>query len=98
MTAITRVDIAGYVEALIDVYSLLLIAYVLIDFFFVVGGRLPLNRVADGVLNFLRQVSEPYLNLYRRFIPLIGPLDISPLVGLLVLQLVGRLLVHLIAG
>ena len=41
------------------------------------------------MLEFLRQVCEPYLSIFRRFIPPIGPLDISPIVAILVLSIVG---------
>jgi uncharacterized protein YggT (Ycf19 family) len=50
------------------------------------------------VLGFLRDVCEPYLAIFRRFIPPIGPLDLSPLLGILLLQFVGRLLRSIIAG
>ena len=45
------------------------------------------------MLGFLRDVSEPYLGIFRRFIPPIGPIDISPIVAILVLQLVGGVLI-----
>jgi uncharacterized protein YggT (Ycf19 family) len=51
-----------------------------------------------AILDFLRQVCEPYLGIFRRFIPPIGPLDLSPIVGILVLTIGGGLIVRLIAG
>ena len=50
------------------------------------------------MLEFLRQVCEPYLAIFRRFIPPIGPLDISPIVAILVLSIVGGIVVNLIRG
>jgi uncharacterized protein YggT (Ycf19 family) len=50
------------------------------------------------LLGFLRDVCEPYLRIFRRFIPMIGPLDISPIVALIVLSVVGGLVVRLIHG
>jgi YggT family protein len=51
------------------------------------------------VLGFLRDVTEPYLSLFRRFIPPIGPVDVSPIVAILVLQIVGfYVLIPLIRG
>jgi uncharacterized protein YggT (Ycf19 family) len=41
-------------------------------------------------------VAEPYLRIFRRFIPPIGPLDLSPIVAILVLRIVGGILVGLI--
>ena len=50
------------------------------------------------MLGFLRDVCEPYLSLFRRFIPPLGPLDLSPVIAIFLLQLVGRLVANLIAG
>ena len=45
------------------------------------AGACPYSRWSSAVLEFLRQVCEPYLSIFRRFIPPIGPLDISPIVA-----------------
>ncbi len=50
------------------------------------------------MLEFLRQVCEPYLRFFRRFIPPLGPLDLSPMVAIIVLYVVGGLVVGLIRG
>jgi uncharacterized protein YggT (Ycf19 family) len=102
MTAVTfatvRGDIAGYVSAVILVYTILIIAYILSSLFFAFGGRVPYSRWSSAILGFLRDVCEPYLAFFRRFIPPIGPLDLSPVVGILVLQIVGGIVVSLIRG
>ena len=38
------------------------------------------------VVQFLDRVTDPYLSIFRRFIPPIGPLDISPVIALLALN------------
>ena len=93
-----REDLADYVYAVFVVYTLLIIAYILSSLFFAFGGRMPYSRWSSAVLGFLRDVCEPYLSLFRRFIPPIGPLDLSPLIAILLLQFVGRLVSSLIAG
>jgi YggT family protein len=93
-----RADLADYVYAVFVVYTLLIIAYILSSLFFAFGGRLPYSRWSSAVLGFLRDVCEPYLSLFRRFIPPIGALDLSPLIGILLLQFVGRLVRSVIAG
>jgi YggT family protein len=102
MTAVTlatvRGDIAGYVDAVILVYTILIIAYILSSLFFAFGGRVPYSRWSSAILGFLRDVCEPYLGFFRRFIPPIGPLDLSPLVAILLLQIVGGIVVSLIRG
>ena len=96
--AIDRTDIAQYLAALVTVYSLIIFAYVLLSLVFSFGVRVPYSRWSDAVLGFLRDVCEPYLRIFRRFIPMIGPLDISPIVALVVLQIVGNLVVNAVHG
>jgi YggT family protein len=93
-----RTGAAGYLNAVIQVYTLLIIAYILSSLFFAFGGRLPYARWSSALLGFLRDVTEPYLALFRRFIPSFGPLDFSPIVAILVLQLVGGVVVNLVHG
>jgi YggT family protein len=101
MTAVLatfREDLANYVQAVFYVYTLLIIAYILSSLFFAFGGRLPYARWSSALLGFLRDVCEPYLSIFRRFIPAIGPLDLSPIVGILLLNIVGSVVANLIAG
>ena len=93
-----RQQAADYVQAVIYVYILLIIAYILSSLFFAFGGRLPYARWSSALLGFLRDVCEPYLSLFRRFIPSFGALDLSPMVAILVLYALRSLLVNLIAG
>jgi YggT family protein len=98
LAAVTRDDVARYVGAVFFVYSLLIILYVLLSLVFSLGVRTPYSRWFDAFWGFLRDVCEPYLRIFRSFIPMIGPLDISPIVALIVLNLVGGIVVALIAG
>ena len=59
---------------------------------------MPYARWSSALLGFLRDVCEPYLSVFRRFIPPIGPLDLSPIVAIVVLNIVGGIIVRLIAG
>ena len=98
LAAIDRVTVADFLAALVTVYSLIIFAYVLLSLIFSFGVRVPYSRWSDAVMGFLRDVCEPYLRLFRRFIPMIGPLDISPIVALLVLQIVGNFVVSAVHG
>jgi uncharacterized protein YggT (Ycf19 family) len=89
-------QVASFVAALVWVYSILIIAYIFTSMYFNVGGRLPYSRWSRGILDFLRDVSEPYLSIFRRFIPPLGPLDLSPMVAIIVLIVVGNIVVGLI--
>ena len=75
--AITRVDVADYVSTLITVYVVLIFIRILMSYV----QRIPYNRALDIFLRFVRDVVDPYLNLFRRFIPMarIGPAAIVPL-------------------
>jgi YggT family protein len=96
--AVTRVDIANYVSALFTVYIVLIFLYILMNLLFSFGMRLPYARWSDAVLTFLRDVCEPYLRLFRRFIPPLGMLDLSPIIAIFVLYIVRTIVVNAISG
>jgi YggT family protein len=96
--ATVRTSIADYVQALVTVYTVLIIAYILSSLFFGFGGRVPYARWSSAILGFLRDVCEPYLSIFRRVIPSIGPLDFSPIIAIVVLGIVGRVLESVIRG
>ena len=96
--ASTRSDIAGYVQTLVFVYTILIVAYILTSMFFQVGGRLPYSRGLNAVMKFLRDICEPFLRIFRRVLPPLGPLDLSPMVAIIVLLIVGQVVVGIIHG
>ena len=92
-----RQDIADFLSALLTVYSLCIIAYIVMSLVFSFGLRVPYSRPVNAVLDFLRDVSEPFLRIFRRLGLRIGPIDLSPIVALFVLGIVGRLVVSAIS-
>jgi YggT family protein len=99
IVATVREQIAQFLSALLTVYILLIFAYILTSLIFSMGGRIPYSKWSSAILGFLRDVCEPYLSIFRRFIPPIGPIDVSPIVAILVLQfVVGFLIIPLIRG
>lgn len=96
--ALTRYDIGSYVDTLFWVYAAIIIVYILLNMIFALGMRKPYSRVLDAILAFLRDVSEPYLRIFRRVIPPMGMIDFSPWVALIVLYAVQRLVVGAIQG
>ena len=96
--ALTREDVADYVGALFLVYIILILIRVLLSWI----PRMPYNPTLRSVLDFITDTTDPYLNLFRRIIPPIGGggfgLDLSPMIGLIVLFIVRGLVVALIAG
>jgi YggT family protein len=91
-------QVADYVAALVVVYTILIIAYIFSNLFFGFGGRMPYSRAGSAILGFLRDVTEPYLRIFRRFIPPLGPIDLSPIVAIFALQIVGGLVVAALRG
>ena len=98
IAAITRVDIANYVDWVFYVYILIIFIYILLNLIFSLGGRTPYSRWVDVILTFLRDVSEPYLRLFRRIIPPMGMFDLSPMIAIIVLWALRTLIVSLISG
>jgi YggT family protein len=96
--AVDRNDVAHYVNTLIIVYIVLIFVRILMSWV----PRVPYYRWLDAVLNFVREVTDPYLNLFRRFMPALriggAGLDLSPMVATFVLIIVGRIVVTLIQG
>ena len=96
--ASVRSEIASFVESLIFVYVLIIIAYIVTSLIFSFGVRVPYSRPLNAVLDFLRDVAEPYLRIFRRLPLRIGPLDLSPIVAILALQIGGGIVVRVVEG
>jgi YggT family protein len=94
----TRDDVADFVAALILVYTICIVGWVVLSLIFSLGVRMPYNRVVSGLMDFLRDVSEPFLRLFRRLPLRIGPLDLTPMAAIIVLQIGGGIIVGLISG
>jgi YggT family protein len=97
--ATARTQLAGFLEALIYVYTLLIILYIVVQLLFSVGVRPPYSRTTDAVLGFLRDICEPFLRIFRRLIPSFGGIDFSPILAIVTLQILNRIVVaNLIHG
>jgi len=94
--ASVRAEIADFLSALLTVYVIVIIAWIVCSFIFAMGVRVPYARWFNAVLDFLRDLANPWLNLFRRLPLQIGPLDLSPIVAIIVLQLVGGIVVEII--
>jgi YggT family protein len=93
-----RSDVARYVDALFTVYLICIFAYVVISIMYSVGIRPPYSRWWRALTEFLTSVVEPYLRIFRRVLPMFGPLDLSPMVATFVLIFVWQIVVSLIRG
>ena len=91
-----RQEIADFLGALLTVYVIVIIAWIVVSFVFAMGVRMPYSRPVNAVLDFLRDTANPWLNLFRRLPLRIGPLDLSPIVAIIVLQIAGGIVIELI--
>ncbi|MFL5966165.1 MAG: YggT family protein [Gaiellaceae bacterium] len=78
--------VGSFVNVFIYVYTLLILAYIVTSWV-----RLPYSPWLNRIQRFLYDVCEPYLRLFRRILPTFGPLDLSPVVGVVALVIIGRL-------
>jgi YggT family protein len=96
--ALSRLDVADYVSALFTVYIVLIFANILISYI----PRVPYSPVLRAVLDFVKETTDPYLNLFRRFLPPVGgagfALDLSPIIGIIVLFVLQAVVVGLVSG
>jgi YggT family protein len=96
--ATTRGDVADYVEALFIVYFVLIFVRILLTWV----PRMPYNRYLRATVGFIEEVTDPYLNIFRRFIPPLGgggfALDLSPMLAMAALYIVGLIVVGAIRG
>ena len=81
----------NFVQVFVWVYVLLIFAYVLMSWI-----RLPYSIWLSRIQRFLYDVCEPYLRLFRRILPPIGPLDLSPMIAVIVLFIARRVAVSLL--
>jgi uncharacterized protein YggT (Ycf19 family) len=83
--------LANFVYVFLWVYLLLLFAYILTSWI-----RLPYRPWLNRVQRFLYDVCDPYLRIFRRFLPPLGPLDLSPIAAVFSLYILGMLVNALI--
>jgi YggT family protein len=89
LLADTVSTVQDFVTVFFYVYILLIFAYVLTSWI-----RLPYSL--NWLQRFLYDTCEPYLRIFRRILPALGPLDVSPIVAVIVLVGVQQLVVRLI--
>ena len=89
MLADTSSSVQRFVSVFFEVYILLILAYVLTSW-------IKMPYALHRLQRFLDDVCEPYIRVFRRLLPSIGPLDLSPIVAVVTLIIAQRLLLGLI--
>jgi uncharacterized protein YggT (Ycf19 family) len=87
--AITAAE--NFVNVFATVYTLVIFVYILTSWV-----RLPYSPWLNRIQRFLHDVSEPYLRLFRRLLPSMGPLDLSPMVAVIVLWIFAQVLIRIL--
>ena len=85
LLADTATSVQRFVSVFVGVYVLLIFAYIIASW--VPGGGSP---TLERMRQFLYDVCEPYLRLFRRVLPPLGPLDLSPVVAIFSLFILMR--------
>jgi YggT family protein len=73
-------SLQNFVHVFILVYVLLIFAYIILSWV-----TLPYSPWLNRIQRFLYDISEPYLRIFRRFLPSFGPLDLSPIIAIFAL-------------
>jgi YggT family protein len=96
--AIGRDEIADYVSALFIVYLILIFIRVLLSWI----PRIPYNPTLRAVIGFIEEVTNPYLNVFRRILRPVGggglAIDLSPMLAIIVLLIAQAVIVGAIRG
>ena len=87
LDTVTQVEL--FLNVFVSVYVLVIFLYVLTSWF-----QLPYSL--RGVQRFLYDVCEPYLRLWRRILPMAGPIDLSPMVAVIALIVAERIVVAIL--
>jgi YggT family protein len=80
-------QIQDFVNVFIGVYILVILVYIITSWI-----RLPYSPWLNRVQRFLYDVCDPYLRLFRRVVPPLGPLDLSPMLAVIVLVVIREIL------
>ena len=84
-------SVESFVNVFIDVYILLILAYIVISWI-----RLPYSVWLNRIQRFLYDVCDPYLRLWRRFLPTFGPVDFSPVIGVAFLYILLAVVINIL--
>jgi YggT family protein len=84
-------SVESFVQVFVYVYSLLILAYIITSWV-----RLPYSVWLNRIQRFLYDVCDPYLRMWRRVLPSFGPLDLSPVIGVLALYVLLAVVINIL--
>jgi YggT family protein len=84
--------IRNFINVFIFVYVIVILVYIITSWV-----RLPYSPTLNRIQRFLYDVCDPYLRLFRRIVPPLGPLDLSPMLAVIVLLVAQQLVDSILA-
>jgi YggT family protein len=84
-------SVETFIHVFLAIYGVVLIAYIILSWI-----RLPYSLWLNRIQRFLYDVAEPYLRLFRRLLPMAGPIDFSPIIAFIALGVIDRLLIWIL--
>ena len=93
MSNATVDTIETFVRSFVQIYILLILVSIVLGYF-----RLPYYVWLSRARHFIDDTVRPYLNLWRRVLPMCGPLDLSPMVGVIALLAGEQILINVLDG
>ena len=87
LDAVTQVEL--FLNVFVGVYVIVIFVYVLTSWIQLPYSLRPVQR-------FLYDVCEPYLRLWRRILPSMGPIDLSPMVAVIGLIVAERIAIAIL--
>ena len=87
----TVAKVQSFVFVFTTIYSLVILLYILTSWI-----RLPYSTWSNRIQRFLYDICEPYLRIFRRFLPSFGPLDLSPIIAIFSLYFIRIVLLSIL--
>jgi YggT family protein len=96
--AVLALPLADAIDSIIAFVHIFILVYVLLIFAYIITSwiRLPYSVWLNRIQRFLYDVCEPYLRLFRRFLPPLGPLDLSPMLAIFSLFILDQVIANVL--
>jgi len=87
--------ISRLVARIFEIYTFILLIRIILSWI-----PLPRNPILDQIQKFIYDITEPYLGIFRRLLPMAriggGGIDFSPIIGFFVLGIIGNIVVNIL--
>jgi YggT family protein len=91
-------EVIMFIDQIIDIYIWTLLIYIGVGWLVAFRIVNPWQPIVRMITDVLARIHEPLLSQVRRFLPDLGPVDISPIVLFLAAQFISNLLISSLSG